>query len=278
MVGAMVSIGIVGAFLAGVLSLLSPCSALLLPAFFAYAFNSKTRLFARTAVFLLGLLVIMVPLGMGVGWLGKALAVHRDTLIVGGGLVVIAFGIATFFGLGFSIAGVSQLSARAQGVSWLSVFALGAVYGFAGFCAGPMLGAVLTTALTTSNPVYSGGIMAMYALGMTVPLFLLAGLWERYDLAHASWLRGKAIGVGPLTLNSMSMLAGALFIVIGLLFVLSHGTAGLPSVISVDQQLLLQSSALRWMSGLPGKLVLLAVLGAALAWAVHRLMKTKDIP
>lgn len=34
----MATIGLFGALAAGVLSLLSPCSALLLPAFFAYAF------------------------------------------------------------------------------------------------------------------------------------------------------------------------------------------------------------------------------------------------
>ncbi len=35
----MTQIGLLGAFLGGVLALLSPCSALLLPSFFAYAFT-----------------------------------------------------------------------------------------------------------------------------------------------------------------------------------------------------------------------------------------------
>ncbi|BAS07616.1 biogenesis protein [Arthrobacter sp. Hiyo4] len=56
-------IGYAGAFLGGILTLLSPCSALLLPAFFAYAFSTKTRLVARTALFYLGLLSTLVPLG-----------------------------------------------------------------------------------------------------------------------------------------------------------------------------------------------------------------------
>ncbi len=42
------------AFAGGVLSLLSPCSALLLPAFFAYAFPSRGQLVLRTGVFYLG--------------------------------------------------------------------------------------------------------------------------------------------------------------------------------------------------------------------------------
>ncbi|WP_235686449.1 hypothetical protein [Tomitella gaofuii] len=60
-------IGLLGALLGGVLLLLSPCSALLLPSFFAYAFDSVGRLAARTVQFSLGLATVMVPLGAGVG-------------------------------------------------------------------------------------------------------------------------------------------------------------------------------------------------------------------
>lgn len=60
----MINVGFLGAFLAGVLALLSPCSALLLPAFFAYAFTSKRQLLARTAVFFCGLAAVLVPLGV----------------------------------------------------------------------------------------------------------------------------------------------------------------------------------------------------------------------
>ncbi|HEV3476439.1 MAG TPA: hypothetical protein VG127_03065 [Rubrobacteraceae bacterium] len=49
----MVEISLVASFLGGVLSLLSPCSAMLLPAFFAYAFGEE--LVKKTGVFYLGL-------------------------------------------------------------------------------------------------------------------------------------------------------------------------------------------------------------------------------
>jgi cytochrome c biogenesis protein CcdA len=62
----MVEVSYPAAFLGGVLSLLSPCSALLLPAFFAYAFQSRGKLLAKTAVFYLGLATTLVPLGMGI--------------------------------------------------------------------------------------------------------------------------------------------------------------------------------------------------------------------
>jgi len=47
----MIEIGVLAAFAAGVLALLSPCSALLLPSFFAYAFATKRALVTRTLVF-----------------------------------------------------------------------------------------------------------------------------------------------------------------------------------------------------------------------------------
>ena len=64
----MTEIGVVAAFAAGVLALLSPCSALLLPSFFAYAFADARALVARTTVFYLGLLLTLVPLGTGAGF------------------------------------------------------------------------------------------------------------------------------------------------------------------------------------------------------------------
>src|SRR2546425_793649 len=48
----MLEVSFAAAFAGGVLSLLAPCSALLLPAFFAYAFTSRTELFGRTLLFL----------------------------------------------------------------------------------------------------------------------------------------------------------------------------------------------------------------------------------
>ena len=69
----MMDIGLLGALAGGVLSLVSPCSALLLPSFFAYAFDNVGKLLVRTTVFWLGLAVVIVPLGEGVGAIGSAL-------------------------------------------------------------------------------------------------------------------------------------------------------------------------------------------------------------
>ncbi|QGU01616.1 Cytochrome C biogenesis protein transmembrane region [Corynebacterium kalinowskii] len=272
----MVSVGVFGAFIAGVFSLLSPCSALLLPAFFAYAFSSKRQLVARTLAFFLGLSAVMVPLGIGVGWFGQLLMSHRSTLILVGGLAMVLFGLISFFGRGFNIPLLSRLNNRVRGTSWLAVFALGAVYGFAGFCAGPLLGAVLTTAMLSTSSLYGGLIMAMYALGMTVPLFFLAWAWDSRQLGDARWLRGRDVKFLGLTLNTISMASGVFFILIGLLFIKTEGLTGMPALMSVDKQL----EAQQWAHGLMAGNELPLLLGAlviALVVAVWKYVRsTRD--
>lgn len=73
----MIEVSALAAFLGGVLSLLSPCSALLLPAFFAYAFQSPEQLVGRTLVFYLGLCATLVPLGMGISAASSLAYGHR---------------------------------------------------------------------------------------------------------------------------------------------------------------------------------------------------------
>jgi len=236
------TIGLFGALLAGVLSLVSPCSALLLPAFFAYAFSSISALVSRTLVFFAGLAVVLVPVGAGAGTIGALLVEHRDTLILVGGWIIIALGVYTALGGGFKIPG---LRGGARGTGLLQVFFLGAVYGFAGFCAGPLLGAVLTTAAVTGSALYGGLILGMYALGMALPLFFLALLWDRFDLGRKEWLRPREIRLGPLRTTVWALVSGALFIAIGWLFIASHGTANLPTLLSIDAQYEVQAWAQR---------------------------------
>ncbi len=72
----MSGVGLLGAFLGGLASLLSPCSALLLPSFFAYAFDRTRLLVQRTVAFWVGLCVVLVPLGPASGrWAASSLAI-----------------------------------------------------------------------------------------------------------------------------------------------------------------------------------------------------------
>jgi cytochrome c biogenesis protein CcdA len=96
-------------FLGGVLSLLSPCSALLLPAFFAYAFQSRRELVGKTVVFYLGLAATLVPLGMGISAVSALVYGHRGALISVCGLLIIALGVLQLAGRGFTVGPLARL-------------------------------------------------------------------------------------------------------------------------------------------------------------------------
>ncbi|MFE2553261.1 cytochrome c biogenesis CcdA family protein [Streptomyces sp. NPDC059355] len=227
-------IGYLAALLGGLLALLSPCSALLLPAFFAYSIDSTSRLLARTGIFYAGLASTLVPLGAAGSYAGRFFHGNRDGLVLAGGWLIIALGVAQILGLGFASKRISELSGRIRPTTVLSVYALGAVYGLAGFCAGPILGSVLTVAAVSGSPVYGGLLLAVYALGMAVPLFLLALLWERFDLGRRRWLRGRAVRVGRFELHTTSLLSGLFFIALGALFLAYDGASALPGLLDVD--------------------------------------------
>ena len=167
----MLEVSYLAAFLGGVLSLLSPCSALLLPAFFAYAFQSRRDLLAKTTVFYLGLAATLVPLGMGISAVTGLVYGQRSTLITVSGAIIILLGVLQLFGRGFGFGPLTRLSGKVRGESTGATFALGAVYGFAGFCSGPILGAVLTVAAASGQTFRGATLLAIYALGMAVPSF-----------------------------------------------------------------------------------------------------------
>lgn len=218
----MTSIGYAGAFLGGVFALASPCGGLLLPAFFAYAFGSRSALLARTAIFYVGLAAVLVPLGVVSSQASRLVFGHQRALAVSAGLLLIAFGMFQALGGGFTIAPPSRLRVHPQGGSPLSVLLLGAVSGLTGFCTGPILGAVLTVAAASGQALRGGILLAVYAAGMAAPLFVLAALWER-SLAHRRWLRGRGFQVGPFRLHTTSLLSGGIFAVLGVLFLVSEG-------------------------------------------------------
>lgn len=273
----MSDVGVLAAFAAGVLALLSPCSALLLPSFFAYAFVTRRALLARTLVFYLGLLVTLVPLGTGASAASSLFYGHRPLLIAVAGWTIIGLGVLQLAGRGFALPGVQRLQAAVSSRSddgWLSTLLLGAVYGLAGFCSGPVLGAILTVAATQDSPWEGGALLAVYALGMAAPLFVLAALWDRFDLGRRRWLRGRTLSLGPVSLHTTSLVAGLLFITVGVVFLRYDGTAGLTGSLGMGDLTDLEYSAQRavteWAAQVPTWVLPLAVVVLALLVAWRR--------
>jgi cytochrome c biogenesis protein CcdA len=268
----MVEASYLAAFLGGVLSLLSPCSALLLPAFFAYAFQSRKDLLLKTGVFYLGLTATLVPLGMGISAVSRIVYGQRSTLILVSGVVIIALGLLQLLGRGFEFGPFSRLRGRVRGETTGATFALGAVYGFAGFCSGPILGAVLTVAASSGQAIQGASLLAAYALGMAGPLFLMAALWDRFDLGDRSWLRGRELSIGRLRLHTTNLISGVMFILLGAVFIAYEGTSALSGLYEENGAVDLAYAAEQWANSfarrVPDVLVLAVEFAAALSLAI----------
>lgn len=271
------------AFAAGLLALLSPCSALLLPAFFAYAFEAKRTVVARTAVFYLGLITVLVPLGIGSRLMLSLVYEYRQTTIAVASVIIVTFGVLSVLGIGFAIPGTSRLQQtsgpRSTGV--MATYALGAVYGLAGFCAGPVLGAILTMAATTQRPIDAALVLASYALGMVVPLLLMAIGWEHLGDGGRRVLRGRGVTIGPIETHTTSIVSGVLLIAVGVAFWYFDGMVGVNGALGLGDTTDVEVDAQRWISDtlgfVPDWAVLVAVAALATAVAVWR-MRTGGSP
>lgn len=274
-------LGFLGAFLGGALTLLSPCSVMLLPAFFSYAFADRTTVLTRTGVFYLGLITTLVPLGILAGSLGALVNQHRSTLVTVVSILVIVLGALLL--LNIPIPGLSRLSSApsvgapgapggSSSISALSTYALGTVYGVAGVCAGPMLGAVLAFAAFSSNALYGGLILLVFAAGMTAPLLILALVWTRLPWVR-SLVRPREVVLGPIQTTWTAIIAGVLTIGIGVLMLLTQGTANLGGVLGARDQAQLEANVMSFSRAVPNWVtiaVAAAVLAAVVAWNAHR--------
>jgi len=231
-------IGYAGALIGGMLTLLSPCSVMLLPAFFAYAFAKPSELLARTGLFYLGLVTTLVPLGVLAGTVGVFVTQNRTAFVGVASLLVVLMGVIQISGLRFP---AFTRGSAAEGTSAFSVYLLGAVYGVAGVCAGPILGSVLTVAALGSNAVYGGVLLAIYALGMAAPLIVLALLWDRFSLGKSRLLRPQTVRIGKWENSRLMIVSGALSIAIGIFLFVTDGTASLGGVLTIGDQFAAES-------------------------------------
>ncbi|MCW2287355.1 cytochrome c biogenesis transmembrane protein [Leucobacter luti] len=256
------SLSLLGAFLGGVLTLLSPCSVMLLPAFFAYAFSSPGALLARTGVFFLGLATALVPLGLLAGTLGAWVNQNRFTLVTVASALVILLGAAML--LGIRLPGVIQ-QRGAESASIASVFALGTVYGLAGVCAGPMLGAALAFAAFGGNALLGGLILLVFAAGMTVPLLLLALLWERLP-AVRKLVRPRELVIGRWRNTWTNIVGGIITVGIGVLLLVTQGTTSLGGVLGATDQARLEAGVMQFANGVPDWAVAALFVALAGTW------------
>ncbi|MFX0540058.1 cytochrome c biogenesis CcdA family protein [Ornithinimicrobium sp. Y1847] len=274
-------IGLLAAFLGGTLALLTPCAALLMPAFFASTVGTGPRLLLHGGVFYLGLLVVLVPLGVGAGALGSLFVTHRQAIVLIASIVLILLGAAQALGFGFDPARLlpgPDLHARAASKTGLvKTVLLGSASGIAGFCAGPILGAVLTLAAARGDTLGAALLLALYGAGMVMPLLLIAALWRQLGTRGRRLLRGRAFTVLGRQLHTTSVITGLLITSVGVVFWSTNGLVGAPELLPLDAQAWLQERTAVLANPL---LDILAVLALAalilLLWAGRQRRRAAD--
>jgi cytochrome c-type biogenesis protein len=177
------------ALLAGLASFLSPCVLALVPAYVGYlggrtvtsdgvVTRNRWETFSHGLAFVIGFSVVFVALGAAASAVGALLFDVREWIARIGGIIVIIFGLHT---LGVINIPFLDYDTRRQAqpnprLGYLSSGLMG-VFFSAGWapCVGPVLGAVLTLAISGANLSQGVILLSAYSLGLAIP-FLIAAL------------------------------------------------------------------------------------------------------
>lgn len=227
-------IGLLSAFIGGLLALLSPCGALLLPAFFASTVGSGPRLWLHGVAFYVGLVSVLVPLGFG-------------------------FDAAPFL----PGRGALQIQAEAR-AGLVETALLGAAKGGGRLVRQADTRSRLTLAAVQGDVVTAGTLLAVYGAGMVVALAVLAVLWGRIGMRTRALLRGRTVTVLGREVHSVSVATGLLILAFGILFWTTSGPVGGPELLPGDVQAGLQTSLAVVANPVVDVIVLVALAGIGL--------------
>ncbi|NOX20809.1 MAG: cytochrome c biogenesis protein CcdA [Nitrospirae bacterium] len=178
------------AFLAGLLSFLSPCVLPLLPSYVSFitgmSFEDLTGEVNRARVryltitnsiiFILGFSSIFILLGASSSYVGGLLMQYQEWIRIIGGILIIIFGlfVAGILKMDFLMRERKiHLSGRPAG--YIGTFVIGMTFA-AGWtpCIGPILGTILLYASTKGSAAYGLKLLTVYSLGLGIPFFLSA--------------------------------------------------------------------------------------------------------
>jgi cytochrome c-type biogenesis protein len=215
------------AFLAGILSFLSPCVLPLVPGYVSLISGASVedlqtpeRRMLRTVMlhsitFVLGFSVVFIALGAVATGIGQVVNEYHSLLSKIAGIIVIIFGL--------HLTGIWKIKALYAdkrmhdvkgGSSAVGSFAVGFAFAFGWTpCIGPILATILVLA-GAQQTVFKGIVLlAVYSLGLAVP-FLLTSLGVDRFLSFYSRFRRH--------LHTVEVISGILLIAVGVLIFLNN--------------------------------------------------------
>ncbi len=201
--------GLLAAFLAGLISFLSPCVLPLVPSYLAVlGGGTGKKPVVGALLFILGFTLVFISFGAGASALGSLMRQNKDVLGQIGGALILVFGI--IFLIKDRVPFLNQeYRADLGNASRFGLVALGAAFG-AGWtpCIGPILGVILSIAGSSGNLGTGVGLLFVYSLGLAVPFLLAALAWDKIGSRFKKM--GRWVGW-------VEKISGVLLIIAGLL-------------------------------------------------------------
>jgi cytochrome c-type biogenesis protein len=219
------------AFLAGIISFLSPCVLPLVPGYVSLISGTSveelqsggdsrgvraTVLFS-SAMFILGFSLVFVLLGAVATQLGHATRQYRGILTTIAGVIIILFGLHLTGLLKIRLLySDKRMHSLGAGRTGAGAFLVGFAFAFGWTpCIGPILATILTFAATQSTVSKGIALLAIYSLGLAVPFLLTSLGIDRFLSFYGRFRRH---------LGTVERVSGVLLIVVGTLIVLHKFT------------------------------------------------------
>ena len=225
------------AFLAGVLSFLSPCVLPLLPSYVSYitgvSFEDLTGNVDRSRVrfltitnsfaYILGFSSVFTLLGASSSAVGGFFFQYQDRIRITGGILIIIFGlfVAGFLKLDFLMR-EKKVHLKFKPAGYAGTFFVGMAFAVGWTpCIGPILGSILMYAGAKGSLVYGVKLLSLYSLGLGIP-FLLSALALNTFLSYSKKLQRH--------MKSVMIVSGTLLILFGIML-LTDMVAGMVALL-----------------------------------------------
>ena len=179
------------AFLAGLISFLSPCVLPLIPGYISYISGTsleklvgkKTNLvLIKTIFFTLGFSLVFISLGSTASFLGKFFLNNSNILRIFAGIIIIFFSFQLIGIINFKFMNKDLRIFTGQYSNSLTFpLLVGAAFGFGWTpCIGPILGSILALAAIEKNFSKSILLLSFYSLGLAIPFIISGVLIEKF--------------------------------------------------------------------------------------------------
>ena len=181
------------AFLAGLISFLSPCVLPLIPGYISYIagtsfdkINDKKRnlVVIKTIFFSLGFSFVFITLGSTASFIGKFFLLNSNILRIVAGAIIIFFSLHLIGILNFNFMNKDIRIFTDQYSNNLTFpLLVGAAFGFGWTpCIGPILGSILTLAALEENIGKGILLLSFYSLGLAIPFIISGVLIDKFLL------------------------------------------------------------------------------------------------